>query len=1533
MASNINPNIITTFPVAGTDNDSQTFRDNYNAIKVALSTAKAEITDLQSTTAKLGAPNNFSNNDQISPNLVGATYASFNGGSKIVEDTDINYLDGHYQLFQVGKDATFNLTNWPEGDNYAFLRVAVYGDSTSELGTGEIAEKCQRDVGYFIKAAEYDMALGTNYNAIFYGIAETNSVDLSVTVRNTIVAAQNEILALPEVYDVSESRINAFFTEFFKIIDNDRTYASPISFTNPSDATTSRIAIKDKLLANLDFIEAEINAFVYANYGNQASYTHDVSKCSRDVKYAIWSFCYDMLYGGNSATYYNARFFYYASASFAPGIAPVHKTQTVAAYVRLKEIIGQIVQGISVNKSNGNTLNQSFAGNNATATDAATLQALCQTITNVVNNGVSAIPGQNSIVYPSIDWVAVELRNAKNAIENAASTIVNTVAGTNVVTINFASPNRQIRYDKAYPLDLKVSSSKKVKVIEFWSTTGSTIVYAKYLGEFDTVRYGSVDVGGGATFIGALDDLSDVITNTPASGQTLRFNGTEFVNAYLNYEDISGRPSIPTDLSDLTNNGTALQPPYINNLGDFTTDDLPQGFDNLYLTREKFAEYFNEYNSQAISSIVDDVVTDSIQTTAAPVAVSGSVVSNIIQLTDATRNYIDHYREGMGLRIFGASANTSLITSAPTLSSVNLSGDLGSGTDTFSYKIAQFDITTGKISPVSAAQSTSAFNLSLDLFNLTNNFTLSIVRSNLNYGVLVYRQTQTGGSYNLIAVLGPKDLGNALSSEWVDYYTFDANSWSKKSADKNEFVLSTGIVHFPIDASSLESAKRGWVDTVVTAVDVPNRRLTLATGYYFDNSLVVSHDDTKIIQDAINSRVNDNLNSLRLGDKKYIVSSIVIPSGFSLFGRSKRSQLMKLSWSSNNTNTNKIIKGLNNGSLDLVSVSDFKIDGNMQNQFLIDDTDDEFSNYAIDIKGTNHNFENLIITNCIGGGLASLDPNNVVINLCQIEDAGLSDRYAYSPLVAANGTQLLVTNNIFKNHSDAIDISVTTVGVLNGNIIKNCGSGVLIYGSTKLITSPNMILGPADEFIPGPDIFNSEYDAVNIRLEENTEFISDSHVYQENGVAKDLDANRAFITYRVDKLRKVNNVEELYPQVGGVNQPVLMQTELTVAAFTTLSILVSGTIGSAEVSVIGLAQDVVKGLAVSGTYIPANTYVTSVRSSIVEGQASPTYNITLSAKLTHPSVTGSVTTTASFNANTAGSKAIRISYSQGLVYGANITNPANPNFSVNVKEISGSVLYVDKLLGSDLSTNTKLYANVSPIFDVSANNLDIGEFRYNIPVTYVNALKNNYSYSALHGDPVSFNATISGTVLTIPTGGLLVGKPKKGDVISGDGVAPGTTILSPKSINVAGEGTYNISISQTVSLSTTMSVDRDPNHVGLVYRAFLTQYVPSGTVASEPPVILDTATGVTYYQVVISNPTNLSIGSRVRFIYHGGTPSLDEIIGTIVDSEPTAINTQTRYVIKYDESNISAVGGQGTTNNPAQICIENTFTLIKGRII
>ena len=69
------------FPIAGQDNDSQGFRDNFTNIKTALDTAKSEISDLESKALLKSALTGDSlNND---------------GAGAVLEDFELNILVRH----------------------------------------------------------------------------------------------------------------------------------------------------------------------------------------------------------------------------------------------------------------------------------------------------------------------------------------------------------------------------------------------------------------------------------------------------------------------------------------------------------------------------------------------------------------------------------------------------------------------------------------------------------------------------------------------------------------------------------------------------------------------------------------------------------------------------------------------------------------------------------------------------------------------------------------------------------------------------------------------------------------------------------------------------------------------------------------------------------------------------------------------------------------------------------------------------------------------------------------------------------------------------------------------------------------------------------------------------------------------------------------------------------------------------------------------------------------------------------------------
>jgi len=119
------------FPVAGQDNDSQGFRDNFTTIKSGLQTANSEISTLQTNTAKLNEANDFSGNNITKANILRGTETFYNGGVRST-NSDISFESGHYQAFTVNADdLTFTLTDWPASGKLAKIRVALFGNGNT----------------------------------------------------------------------------------------------------------------------------------------------------------------------------------------------------------------------------------------------------------------------------------------------------------------------------------------------------------------------------------------------------------------------------------------------------------------------------------------------------------------------------------------------------------------------------------------------------------------------------------------------------------------------------------------------------------------------------------------------------------------------------------------------------------------------------------------------------------------------------------------------------------------------------------------------------------------------------------------------------------------------------------------------------------------------------------------------------------------------------------------------------------------------------------------------------------------------------------------------------------------------------------------------------------------------------------------------------------------------------------------------------------------------------------------------------------
>jgi hypothetical protein len=131
MPSNINTTSIDqTYPVAGQDNNSQGFRDNFTTIKSNFVTAKTEIETLQTNTAKLNAANNFGNNSITGAKFINNTTTVYSAGT-ITTAQNISIDNGNFQTYIVGANLTLTFTDWPTVANaLSSIIVELKSDGT-----------------------------------------------------------------------------------------------------------------------------------------------------------------------------------------------------------------------------------------------------------------------------------------------------------------------------------------------------------------------------------------------------------------------------------------------------------------------------------------------------------------------------------------------------------------------------------------------------------------------------------------------------------------------------------------------------------------------------------------------------------------------------------------------------------------------------------------------------------------------------------------------------------------------------------------------------------------------------------------------------------------------------------------------------------------------------------------------------------------------------------------------------------------------------------------------------------------------------------------------------------------------------------------------------------------------------------------------------------------------------------------------------------------------------------------------------------
>ena len=141
MASNINPNNIdTTYPIAGQDNDSQGFRDNFTNIKTNFQFAETEIDDLQAKVLlKSALTGTALDNDMAGALIENAKIQGFRGTrvalGGVSGTATIDYAAGHYYTLTTSASVGLNFSNFPSAGNQAWIAVRITVSSTAHTLT------------------------------------------------------------------------------------------------------------------------------------------------------------------------------------------------------------------------------------------------------------------------------------------------------------------------------------------------------------------------------------------------------------------------------------------------------------------------------------------------------------------------------------------------------------------------------------------------------------------------------------------------------------------------------------------------------------------------------------------------------------------------------------------------------------------------------------------------------------------------------------------------------------------------------------------------------------------------------------------------------------------------------------------------------------------------------------------------------------------------------------------------------------------------------------------------------------------------------------------------------------------------------------------------------------------------------------------------------------------------------------------------------------------------------------------------------
>jgi len=317
--------------------------------------------------------------------------------------------------------------------------------------------KCARDVGYIVDAITYDILFESDFRSSQAGLAYRRGItstdyvlnnQLNATVQ-TIEFIEEQLLELTigqyaeegsressnKAYDLTigmqtivQNGLEALPPTVYPTHDEwgtdeyaNTAYASASNTTGNTETFNHAV---DRIVANHAFIRDEVRHWLedptngYDTFWSGLT-TASQDACIRDVGYILDSTRYDMIYGGNTQSLVTG------SAYFVNFVLTIDSSEigaTIAAYGRLKTVLGEVIAGTTVTTSPGVTEVQDTSGSSGNAATVEFAQDRVDDVLDWINNS-----GPNATIDIATDWSENAYTNSYNQLVARKNEIVEDV--------------------------------------------------------------------------------------------------------------------------------------------------------------------------------------------------------------------------------------------------------------------------------------------------------------------------------------------------------------------------------------------------------------------------------------------------------------------------------------------------------------------------------------------------------------------------------------------------------------------------------------------------------------------------------------------------------------------------------------------------------------------------------------------------------------------------------------------------------------------------------------------------------------------------------------------------------------------------------------------------------------------------------------------------------------------------------------------------------------------------------------------------